>query len=447
MKNFAAFTTCLIVFAFILIGCSVNPTSGGQYTQNISKAEVIFNVTLPANSNGQSGLFLEVVDEITGLGLNPIRYQMQSSDGFSYSLRMSFPLGFLLKYRYVQEGNPPLIEFDAKNNQIRYRLAIINSPLILNDSISGWQNLPFNGMTGILQGFIFNANTSEPVANAMVVINGMRTFTDADGSYTIANIPVGEHFLSTIHVDGSYQPFQQKAIIAANAVTPANFGMKPSKMVNITFLVTPPAENLAGAPIRFFGDQLSLGNTFYDKSGGITTDVAYGRTLMYQDDGNYALTLLLPAGNPLEYKYSLGDGFWNAERDSDKRFRIRKIIVPSEDTTIHDVIATWKNTDDSTVTFHISTPADTPASAAAFIQLNPFVWMEPLPLWNLGNNQWLYVLYSPMEFVKSSNYRILLNDTGKMKIDIIVSNPTSIGIKIDPLISDISYSVSQWANK
>lgn len=447
MKKIVPIITYLLFFSFIFVGCSINPAYDGQYVQNISKAEVVFNVSLPSNSNNDTGLFLEVVDEITGLGLNPTRYQMQSSDGLSYSLRMSFPIGFLLKYRYVREGNLPLIEYDTKNNQIRYRLAVVNSPLILNDTISGWQNVSYSGKTGVLQGYIFNSNTSEPISNVMVVINGMRTFTDANGFYTIADVPVGEYFLSAIHVDGLFVPFQQKAIIAANAITPANFGMKPTKMVNITFVVKPPAENLAGAPIRLFGDLLSLGNTFYDKGGGITTDVAFGKMLQYRDDGNYSLTLSLPAGNSLEYKYSLGDGFWNAERDSNKGFRIRRIIVPSGDTTIHDVIITWKNTEDSPLTFHISTPADTPLGALAFIQLNPFVWMEPLPLWNLGDNQWLYVLYSPMEFIKSSNYKILLNDSGKVKFDIISSNPASTGIKIDPLVSDIVYSVSQWSNK
>lgn len=447
MKKDTTLWIFILIISVLFTGCSINSSMGGQYTQNISKAEVVFDATLPPNSVGQTGLFLEVLDEITGLGLNPIRYPMQTTDGMAFTLRMSFPMGFLLKYRYVSDGNPPRIEFDATNNQVRYRLAYISSPIVLKDAISGWQNSGFIGSTGILQGYIFNASTSEPVSNTMVVINGMRTFTGSDGSYVISNVPVGEHYLTAFQVDGMYQPFQQKAIIAANAVTPANFGMKPFNKVDITFIVTPPAENLAGAPIRLFGDLLSLGNTFYDMSGGITSDISYGKNLIYREDGNYSLTVTLPAGYPLEYKYSLGDGFWNAERDSEYRFRTRKIIVPSEDITIHDVITTWKNAKGEALTFHITIPSDTPAGAVALIQFNPFVWMEPLPMWNLGNNQWMYVAYSPLEFLKSSNFRILLNDSGKLKIDVSPSIPSSSGIRIDPQISDINYSVMQWADK
>jgi hypothetical protein len=446
MKKSIKIFIILFFISFLFSNCSINTITSQQYEQNTSKAEVLFNVTIPSNAAFKNGIFLEVLDEITGLGLNPTRYQMQSADGLIYSIRLPFSMGFNLKYRYVKEGNPPSIEFDSQRNQVRYRMAYINGPLSINDQIAGWQDSPFIGSTGVLQGYIFNLENSVPVSNVMVIISGMRTFTGADGSYSIANIPIGEQQLTAIHVDGLFQPFQQKAIIAANAVTPANFGMKVSHPVNITFIVTPPAENLAGAPIRLFGDFFSLGNTYNDKRGGIANDVANGRPLMYREDGNYAITLSLPAGNPLEYKYSLGDGFWNAEHDSGKNFRVRKIIIPSEDTTIHDVITTWRNSDESPVTLHISIPASTPQGAAVLIQLNPFVWMEPLPIWNLGNNQWLFMVYSPSEFIKSSNFRILLNDAGVIKNDIATANSSTSGIKIDPLISDIDYSVNQWAS-
>jgi hypothetical protein len=142
----------------------------------------------------------------------------------------------------------------------------------------------------------------------------------------------------------------------------------------------------------------------------------------------------------------LGDGFWNAEHDSDKHFRTRKIIIPSEETIIHDVITSWRNSDEGPITIHISVPTNTPPSASVLVQFNPFVWMEPMPTWNLGNNQWLFVAYGPMEFISSSNFRVLLNDSGIIKNDIVTAVSSSPGIKIDPQISDINYSVVQWAS-
>lgn len=328
MKRSVISFSLFLVLLLSMSACSINPATGRQYTQNISKAEVLFNVAAPMDSKMQSRLFLEVLDELSGLGLNPTRYQMQSSDGLTYSIRMSYPMGFVIKYRYVQEDTPPLIEYDSQKQQVRYRQAYINGPLVIKDEIAAWQNTPFSGATGILQGYIFNNETSEPLSNVMVTINGMRTFSNADGSYSITDIPVGEHLLTAVHVDGLFQPFQQRAIIASNAVTPANFGMMPNRLVNITFIVTPPAENLMGAPIRMFGSFLSLGNSFTDKRGGITTEVNNGKNLVIRDDGSYAVTLSLPAGHLLEYKYSLGDGFWNAERDESNRLHIdRKSVV------------------------------------------------------------------------------------------------------------------------
>lgn len=447
MKRFNNSFILFLVLLLFTSACSINSMAAIQYTQNISKAEVLFNVSFAAGSEMQGGLFLEVLDEISGLGLNPIRYPMQSTDGLAYSLRMTYPMGFVMKYRYVQEGTPPLIEYDSQNQQVRYRQAYINGPLAINDQVAGWLTNPFSGTTGILQGFIFNSETSEPLPNVLVTCNGMRTFSGADGSYSIANIPVGENLLTAVHVDGLFQPFQQKAVIASNAVTPANFGMKPNRLVNITFIVTPPAENLVGAPIRLFGSFLSLGNSFADKRGGITTEIAYAKNLIVRDDGSYAVTLSLPAGHPLEYKYSLGDGFWNAERDETNGLYIRRIIIPAEDTTIHDIITTWQNSEELPVTFHISVPSDTPAGAMVMIQFNPYVWMEPLPIWNLGDNQWLYVAYGPAEFIRSSNFRIQISDAGTVRDDLATAGFTALGNKIDPALNDIHYIVSQWSIK
>jgi len=440
------FTVILaICAALFLTSCNVNSLSSQEYQQNNPRAEVLFKVSIPNGSISENGLFLEILDEVTGLGLNPTRYQMQSIDESSYSIRIPMTIGFAVKYRYVRGGNPPSIEYDSGKNQVRYRMLFVNGPLAINDSIAGWQDAPFQGKTGILQGFIYNEVNSEPISNAMVIIAGIRTFTGADGSYTIDKIPVGEQNLTAYHIDGLFLPFQQKAIIATNAVTPANFGMEPAQMVNITFIVTPPSENLAGAPIRLFGDLYSLGNTFNDLQGGITSPGSKGRLLNYQDDGTYAITLSLPSGHPLEYKYSLGDGFWNAEHTSDNNWRSRKIIIPSVDTEIHDVVATWKNSNENAITINITVPANTPQNSSVSLELNPFVWMEPLPIWSLGNNQWMYVLYSPSEFIKNANYRVLLNDQNGTKNDIETADPTSSGIKIDTSSSVLIYTVQQWS--
>jgi hypothetical protein len=216
--------------------------------------------------------------------------------------------------------------------------------------------------------------------------------------------------------------------------------------VNITFKVTPPIENLSGAPIRLFGDLNSLGNTFNDLQGGISSPGSKGRLLDYQDDGTYSLTISLPAGHPMEYKYSLGDGFWNAEHSSNFSWKNRKIIIPSSDLVIKDVISTWKNSNENAFTFHITIPTNSSQENLVFLQLNPFIWMEPLPMWNLGNNQWLYVLYSPTEFIRNSNYRIQLIGQIGLQNDIATTDPNSVGMKISTTTSEVNYTVQQWSS-
>jgi hypothetical protein len=435
----------ITIFVLFCTSCSLNSFNPMVFQQNNTRAEVQFNASVPIGTIDQGGLFLEILDEVTGLGLNPTRYQMQSVDQMNYLIRLPLTIGFSVKYRYVKGGNLPSIEYDSTLKQVRYRMAIVNKPMTINDQIAGWQSYPFQGQTGILQGFVFNEINSEPVSNAMIIIAGLRTFTGADGAYKIENIPVGEQNLTAYHINGLFLPFQQRALIAVNAVTPANFGMSPAKMVNITFKVSPPLENLAGAPIRIFGDLYSLGNTFNDLQGGTSSSVANGILLNYQDDGFYTASVSLPAGHPLEYKYSLGDGFWNAEYSSDNNWRIRKIIIPTKDSVINDVISTWKNSNDNAITFKITVPSNTPQNDSLSLQLNPFVWMEPIPMWALGNNQWMYVLYSPADFIKNAYYRFILNSQNGTKSDIVSADPSSPGMKIDYSTSETNYTIQQWS--
>ena len=100
---------------------------------------------------------------------------------------------------------------------------------------------------------------------------------------------------------------------------------------------------------------------------------------------------------------------------------------------------------DTAITFKITVPSDTPQNSTVSLQLNPFVWMEPLPMWSLGNNQWLYVLNSPMEFIKNSYFRFILNDQNVNRNDIATADPTSLSMKIDYTNPEIDYAVQKWS--
>jgi len=415
--------------------------------QQNNQAETIIEVTIPGSISQENGLFFEVLDEVTGLGLNPTRYQMKVKENDTYTITLPLLINSVLKYRYVRGGNPPSIEYDSQGEQVRYRLYHVKSASIIRDQIACWQDSSFQGQTGTLQGYIYDESNSQPISNIMVSIAGMRAFTGEDGLYTISGIPVGEHRMSAYHVDCLYQNFQQGAVIAANSTTPANFSMKLSPLVNITFLVTPPTEHIVGAPVHIIGNLLSTGNTFMDLRGGLSTLATNSPIMSYQDDGTYKITLSLPTGCYFEYKYTLGDSFWNAEHESNGIWKLRKMIVPSKDATINEKIESWKDNDFIPITLNITTPSNTPSNGIVLIELNPFVWMEPIVIWKLTDNQWLYTLYSPLNFIDNASFRIWLKDPSGNKDDIATIGVNAEGIKLSSLQPTINHIVSEWVDR
>jgi len=71
----------------------------------------------------------------------------------------------------------------------------------------------------------------------------------------------------------------------------------------------------------------------------------------------YSATLTLPSGAYLRYKYTLGDGYWNAERSIAGGFEVRELIVPDQDATIQDNVRTWNSGDSSPILFETTVAA------------------------------------------------------------------------------------------
>jgi len=442
VRNLNRLIQVSLFIALLITSCIPNFKS-----QNPSIVDIDFEVITPVSTNLNNELFIEILDEVTGLGINPIRHRMNAIDESNFSITLPFMVNAVIKYRFIRGGNPPFVEYDSQGEQIRYRLFHVKSAGKIKDQIAGWQDYPFLNPTGTLQGFVYDESTSQPISNVMVIIAGMRTFTGEDGSYSISGIPIGEHLLTAYHVDCLYENFQQGAVIAENAITPANFGMKSSPLVDITFATTPPTEHIAGAPVYLIGNLFSVGNTFMDLKGGLSTSTDRSPVLNYQSDGTYKITLSLPTSCYFEYKYSLGDGFWNAEHGVDGKWNLRKIIIPSHTTTIYDKIASWKDNDSNPISISVTTPLETPINGIVYLQINPFVWMEPIRTWKIGNNQWLYTIYSPLNLVNNSTFRFLLNDGLSIRYDVAAQGENTTGILFSNFETSVDYSISEWVPK
>jgi len=410
-----------LIFALLLSGCNTDLSKNSvpsdvqvdtslELDQYASSAEVSFSVTLPKLTLVDQKYSIEILDEVTGLGMNSFRYPLEKVNDTTYQVKLPFVLGSVVKYRYIREGNIPVVEYSALGKQVRYRLVYVDRPIQINDIVAVWGDLSAETPYGRITGQVINQESKSPLPDVFICAGGVQTLTASDGSFILAGLTPGIHNLVAYSLDGNYTIFQQEAKIAVNSTTPAFIEISPKKLVNITFKVSIPDSNLQGVPMRLIGNTYSLGNTFADLDGGLSTIASRAPLMVYQPDGTYEITLQLPSGFDLRYKYSLGDGLWNAEHKTNGEFAVRQFIIPDQDTVIEEHVESWSAGNNAPVSFTLTVPAYTPESDTISIQFNPYSWTEPITMWSLGENKWLYVLYSPLNMVGTVSYRFCRND-------------------------------------
>jgi hypothetical protein len=413
---------------------------------NVPKAQTAFRAKVPQPLGNGETIALSLLDEVTGLALNQQLYPMQSNDGVVFTATLALPYRDVVKYRYVKLGSNQAPEIDAFGGPIRYRMYSVEAPGEVNDIIAGWEGSPYDGDKGSLQGRVLNADTGTPIPSILVTAGGRRAFTDSAGRFEIPGLPPGTHNLVAYALDGTYQVFQQGATVAANLNTVVDVSLKALPLVHVTFVATGP-NDVQGAPIRLAGNLIELGNTFADLSGGMSAVADRMPVLAFQADGSYRATISLPAGAFVRYKYTLGDGYWNAEHAQDGSFRVRELVVPDHDVEIHDQVATWSAGSSAPILFEVTVTQNTPAADLVYIQFNPYGWTEPLPMWPLGENRWAYKLYGPIDTVGNLHYRYCRNGQCGSADDLSTAGDGAQGRSAESSLSqqDIKDSVTDWA--
>lgn len=377
---------------------------------------VTFTVQPPPGTPAGEPIFLTMLDEVTGLALNTQPAPMQlseeeASDGEARrTITLPFPIGSVVKYRY-ERGDTALraAELLSDGSAVRYRLYHVTGPGSVEDVISRWIDTDYALPTGRIQGQAVDED-KHPIPNLLIAAGGAQTITAADGSFMLEGLPPGVHNLVGYAMDGAYEVFQQGAQVADGSTTPTPITLKKATFINVVFAVKPPAGTLPVVPLRMAGNLSQLGNAFADLAGGMSGAAANMPVLSSLPDGRYTITVALPVGADIRYKYTLGDGFWNAERMPSGAFNLRQMIVPQETALIEDTIDAWFSGSTAAVTFDLTVPDDTPAGDFVSIQFSPlFGWTEPLSMWKLGENRWAYVLYSPLNLPGNVSYRYCRN--------------------------------------
>jgi hypothetical protein len=419
----------------------------GPTATPIPAAAITFHVALPSPLLAGETLYLSVVDEITGLGLNAVTYAMQGMDALDYTIAIPFPLNSIVKYRYIRQGTIPFTEDDSFDKPVRYRMVAVTGPGSVSDVVASWSDSPFSSPSGRLTGQVVDSTNNTPIPNILITAGGQQILTDSTGSFAMENLPVGTHNLVAYSIDGAYQTFQQGARIEAGQHTPVTLSMIPAQMVNVTFTLSVPPDTIQNTPIRLAGNLYQLGNTFGDLQGGLSSVATRMPVFSQQPDGRYTLSLMLPAGADIRYKYTLGDGFWNAEHNLDGSFLVRQLIVPSSSSSVQvqNTVQTWQAGASSPILFEASVPATTPVTDIISIQFNPYGWTEPIPMWPQGNNKWVYQLYSPLDMLGNFEYRYCRNDQCGIADDVQTSNgqggrPVSTSL----VPQDLQDTVSGW---
>ena len=409
-------------------------------------AQTTFVTSIPEPLQPGETLAIALLDEVTGLSLNATYYPMTARDTLTYTATLPLPFGSIVKYRYVRRGTSQVAEDTTLGSAIRYRMYSVIGPAEIQDIVSDWGDRSYARPTGAVIGQVFNADTGSPLPNMLVSAGGVQYITDSLGRFELNGLPVGTHNLIAYSMDGMYQAFQQGATVGNGTVTQVDLRVKSSRLVNITFMVSIPKDTVPGVPVRIAGNLLQLGNTFADLQGGLSTNTDRMPLMSLQADGRYSLTLSLPVGTHIQYKYTLGDGFWNAEHKKDGQWILHDFIVPQQDLVIQDSVETWASGTSSPILFEVTVPSVTPPGDIIYIQFNPYGWTEPVPMWPLGNNRWAYKLYSPLNMLGSFGYRYCRNGQCGSADDVETSSPSTAGRQAITSLTgqDIQDTVSAW---
>ncbi len=401
--------SCIFLFAILVSACQSAVTQ--QVLPPIIETDpqvmVTFRLTLPDSLPPGEKLYLVELDEVTGLAFNQTRHIMEAEDSQHFIVILPIRFNSVMKYRYIRQGDYSNQEYTSDGRPVRYRLFYAAAPALVQDTISRWTDKqPDSFAYGRIIGRVLRAGGIEPIGNLLISAGGQQTWTAADGSFVLEGLPVGTHNLVAYAADGAYQTFQQGALVSAGAATEANLLLQPANFVNVTFLVSVPENTPANASLRIAGNLWQFGNSFTALRGGVSSTALRLPQLKHLENGKYGITFSLAAGSDLRYKYTLGDGIWNAEHTQDGEFLVRQLIVPGKDTQISDQVAQWDDKSKQPVTFQVTVPEVTPNNESVSIQFNPgYAWLEALPMWPAGPDRWEFTLFSPLRGLESIQYR------------------------------------------
>jgi len=405
----------LLILPFLVIGCNF-PTTKNTVRQDQSQnleaystpfVNVKFNAILPEPLSDGEKVSIIILDEVTGLPYNRKTYEMTEGDPLLYTTTLLIPMMSVVKYRYEKIGTENLPETKPGSQDFRYRMIYAEDDLEFNDLIFSWGDDKANYEKGRFEGVVLDQDTGDPIPDILINAGGIASFSDSNGFFVFDDLAVGTHNILFYAIDGKYKTHQQGAVIVSGRTTPATIKLSQNDPVEVTFLVSPPGE-ASGTPVYIAGNLIQFGNTFSDLQGAMSIETNRLPSLTPQSDGKLTKTMTLYAGTDLRFKFTLGDGYWNTEQKADGEITIRQLIVPNHDFSLELQIETWRTSVFEPISFETFVHPTVGQPGERYIQIKIDEWSKPLPMWPIGNGNYLYILFSPFEMASPITYRVCL---------------------------------------
>jgi len=419
------------------------PTPSIPTATPLPMAQVTFRASLVIPLAPSERLSLRVFDLATGLGYNFTDYPMQPRDALNYSVSVPLALNSVVAYRYFREGNNAH-ETNAFGQPVLYRMYYVTGSAETVDLVTAFADHPYGGQTGTIKGTTINSDTGAAIPNLLVTAGGVQSISDSTGRFVLQGLPIGTHTVVGYAMDGSFATFQQGATVDQGLATPVEVRVRPQALAPVTLTVHVPENTQEGAPLRIAGNLLQLGATFADLRGGSSTVADHMTYLNYTGNHIYSGTIYLPAGADVRYKYTLGDGLWNAERNGNGDLQTRQMIVPANGVTVEEAVYQWESGHSAPISFEVTVPPETPAGEHIYIQFKTSDWTEPVPMWSVRDKVWKYILYAPLD--RSVFYRYCRSGQCGAADDEMTAGDSAFGRQIGTAMmgQDIRDDVSRW---
>lgn len=413
--------------------------------QGVTPVPVEFNVEVREPISENETIVLSILDPITGLGVNPRFYEMKKNSPSLFQAQIQLPKTSTIYYKYLVQGNSQNAEVSSFGEPIDYRMYFNEDGGAVHDILAKWKGSQVPERYGQIRGTINDSVTGEPIPDIQINVSGIEAVTNGLGKFEINGLLSGENRITIRSIDGTYASYQQAALIEEGMATEANIALVKTELVKVTFSGKSLNHNFSMQSVRIIGDWGAAQSIDEASTTNLENANIGAFALTDQGNGEFSVTLLLPAGGTFQYKYTFGDGFWNAEKNSVGDFVVRHIIVPVNDSEFRDDIFGWSpDPEVQPVTLHVTVPPSTPSNEIITVQLNPYDWTSPLPMQRIGDGIWQIDLYQPLPVLTAIDFRFCRNYSCERGIEAMVSDGQTRTIDFASQNKYYENSVAEW---